>query len=79
MTPEARRNMLALPKEVVRRIDACIQALAENPRPARTVKLKGGGEYWRVRIGDYRIIYQIQDDRLLVIVIRIGHRRQVYR
>jgi mRNA interferase RelE/StbE len=79
MTAEARRNMLALPKDIVRRVDACILALAEKPRPPRTKKLKGTGDLWRVRVGDYRIVYQIEDDRLLIVVIRIGHRREVYR
>jgi mRNA interferase RelE/StbE len=79
LTPEARRNMLALPKDVVRRVDACILALAGKPRPPQTRKLKGEGDLWRVRVGDYRILYQIEDDRLVVIVIRIAHRREVYR
>ena len=79
MTAEARRNMLALPKEVVRRVDACILALAEKPRPPRTKKLKGAEDLWRVRMGDYRIIYQIEDGKLLIVVVRIGHRREVYR
>jgi len=79
MTPEARRNMVTLPRDVVRRVDACIRALADKPRPPRTKKLKGGGDFWRVRVGDYRIIYQVEDDRLLIIVVRIAHRREVYR
>ncbi len=79
MTASARRNMLALPKDVVRRIDACILALAEKPRPPRSAKLKGEVDLRRVRVGDYRIIYQIEHNRLLVIVIRVAHRRDVYR
>jgi len=79
MTVEARRNMLALPKDIVRRAHVCILALAEEPRPPKTKKLKGTGDQWRVRVGDYRIIYQIEDDRLLIVVIRIGHRREIYR
>jgi len=79
LTPEARRNMLALPKEVVRRVDACILALADKPRPPQTKKLKGEGGLWRVRVGDYRVVYRIEDERLVVVVIRVAHRRQVYR
>ena len=79
MTAEARRNVLALPRDVARRVDACILALAETPRPLRTRKLKGAVDLWRVRVGDYRIVYQIEDDRLLIVVVRIGHRREVYR
>lgn len=79
MTAEARRNMLALPRDILRRVDACILALAEKPRPPKTRKLAGLANLWRVRVGDYRIIYQIEDERLLIVVIRIGHRREVYR
>jgi mRNA interferase RelE/StbE len=79
MTPEARRNMLDLPRDMARRVHACILALAKTPRPSPTKKLRGPGQYWRVRVGDYRIIYQVEDDKLLVIVVRIGHRREVYR
>ncbi|MBE3068681.1 MAG: type II toxin-antitoxin system RelE/ParE family toxin [Planctomycetes bacterium] len=79
LTAEARRHMLAFPRGVARRVDACIRTLAETPRPPRTRKLKGAADLWRVRVGDYRVIYQIEDGRLLILVIRIGHRRDVYR
>jgi len=79
LTPEARRNMLGLPKDILRRVDACILALAEKPRSPKTRKLAGLANLWRVRAGDYRIIYQIEDDKLLIVVVRIGHRREVYR
>jgi mRNA interferase RelE/StbE len=79
MTPEARRNMLALPQDVARRVTVCILALAQSPRPPKTKKLKGTADLWRVRVGDYRVVYQIEDGRLLIVVIRIGHRREVYR
>lgn len=79
LTAEARRNLLALPRAVARRVDACILALAETPRPPRTRTLEGAADLWRVRVGDYCIIYQIEDGRLLILVIRIGHRRDVYR
>jgi len=51
----------------------------ENPRPPGATKLEGGGELYRIRSGDYRIIYQIRDDRLVVLVVIVGHRREVYR
>lgn len=79
LTSEARRNMLALPKDIVRRVDACILALGNTPRPPQTKKLKGEGGLWHVRVGDYRIVYRIEDERLVVIVIRVAHRREVYR
>jgi mRNA interferase RelE/StbE len=78
-TPEARRNLEALPKAGQRRLDARIIQLAANPRPPGVITLQGGQGLLRLRVGDYRIIYRIEDEVLLVIVIRIGHRREVYR
>jgi len=56
-----------------------IDALADGPRPAGAKKLKGGGELWRIRVGDYRIVYAVRDRILLVLVVRVAHRREVYR
>ncbi len=67
-----------LPKRDVARILACVGALAEDPRPPGCEKLSGQ-ERFRVRQSDYRIIYEIQDDVLTVIVVKVGHRREVYR
>lgn len=53
--------------------------LAENPRPPKATKLVGFRNRWRVRSGDYRILYEIHDDALTMLVIRVAHRRQVYR
>jgi mRNA interferase RelE/StbE len=64
---------------VLRRVDARILALAEEPRPPGVVKMQGAEGYYRLRIGDYRVVYAIEDDVLLVLVVRIGHRREVYR
>jgi mRNA interferase RelE/StbE len=61
------------------RVDRKVDALAENPRPAGAKKLKGSSELWRVRAGDYRVIYSIHDDVLLILVVKIGHRGDVYR
>jgi mRNA interferase RelE/StbE len=72
------KDLRALPKRDVARILACIQALVEDPRPPGCEKLSGQERY-RVRQGDYRIIYEIQDDVLTVIVVKVGHRREVYR
>ena len=57
---------------------ARLRALEANPRPTDVKKLKGRSA-WRVRVGDYRIIYEIHDRELVVIVVTIGHRREVYR
>jgi mRNA interferase RelE/StbE len=58
---------------------AKIELLASNPRPPGCAKLSGPSGLWRIRAGVYRIIYQIRDDRLLINVLRVGHRRDVYR
>ncbi len=56
-----------------------IDALATNPRPRGVQKLKGDEQFLRLRVGDYRLIYVVEDDRLLILVVKIGHRRDVYR
>ena len=60
------------------RVKAAIDGLAENPRPSSAVKLAGRDDY-RVRVGDHRIVYAVDDAERLVIVARIAHRREVYR
>jgi mRNA interferase RelE/StbE len=62
-----------------RRIVARIELLADEPRPPRAEKLAGLGDAWRVRQGDYRIVYTIDDSERVVTITRIGHRREVYR
>jgi mRNA interferase RelE/StbE len=74
----ARKALLDFPDSQARRIEAAIVELAAQPRPPGCVKL-AGSENWRIRVGDYRVIYEIRDDVLLVLVIEIGHRREVYR
>ena len=63
---------------VQRRIARRIDRLAEDPR-ADAVKLRGTDDVWRARVGDYRVLYAIEDQRLVVLVIKIAHRRDVYR
>lgn len=60
------------------RIIRVIQSLADQPRPLGVKKLSGR-DAWRIRVGDYRVIYEIHDNRLMVMVVVIGHRREVYR
>jgi mRNA interferase RelE/StbE len=67
-----------LPKDIRARVAEKLAARSANPRPPRSVKLTGEDAY-RIRVGDYRIIYTIEDDRLIVLVIDVGHRREVYR
>jgi mRNA interferase RelE/StbE len=75
----AQQQLSALGKRDQRRIARKIDALAENPRPRHARKLEGIEELYRVRSGDYRIIYQVRDEQLLVLVVRIRHRRDAYR
>jgi mRNA interferase RelE/StbE len=62
-----------------RRIARTIDALAHQPRPAGCVKIAGSQDAYRVRVGDYRIVYRILDQLITVCVVRIGHRKDVYR
>ncbi|MFH1738485.1 MAG: type II toxin-antitoxin system RelE/ParE family toxin [bacterium] len=78
-TRAARRSLTSLPEHILPRVDARILALSSNPRPHGVKKLKGPEGHYALRVGDYRVIYDIQDDRLVVIVIRIRHRRESYR
>jgi mRNA interferase RelE/StbE len=56
-----------------------IQALATDPRPSSITKLRGASNLYRIRHTDYRIIYQLNDDELIVLVVKVGHRREIYR
>jgi mRNA interferase RelE/StbE len=67
-----------LPDDVASRILDRLSALETTPRPADVKKLKGR-EAWRIRVGDYRVIYEIHDRILRIIVITVGHRRDIYR
>ncbi|HTQ49599.1 MAG TPA: type II toxin-antitoxin system RelE/ParE family toxin [Candidatus Acidoferrales bacterium] len=67
-----------LPDEIASRILARLSALETNPRSTAVKKLKGR-DAWRIRVGDYRVIYEIHDRILQIIVITVGHRREVYR
>jgi len=61
-----------LPKDVITRLDRAILALADDPRPPGCKKLVGRHDYWRIRVGDWRVVYTVQDDALLVLVIEIA-------
>jgi mRNA interferase RelE/StbE len=79
LKPAAVRDVKAIPERDRKRIKTRIDALAANPRPSGVKALQGGESYLRLRVGDYRIIYTVLDQMLLVVVIRIGNRREVYR
>jgi mRNA interferase RelE/StbE len=75
----ALKAIAALPRKDQLRVRAAIDLLADNPRPPGCVALAGEPHAYRVRTGDYRIVYEVFDDRLLVQVVRAGHRRDIYR
>lgn len=75
----AARELSKLDRGVQRRIARRIDRLATDPRGGGAVKLRGTDDVWRARVGDYRILYVIEDERLVVVVIRMGHRRDIYR
>ncbi len=76
--PSAGQEIEALPKQDRRRIVAKITSLSRDPRPPGCEKLSGHEQY-RLRQGNYRILYEIQDLHLIVVVVKVGHRRDVYR
>ena len=77
-TPLARRQIKKLPREVQKRIIERVEELASNPRPAGVKKLVSGENLYRVRVGEYRAIYQIRDRELIVVIVKVGHRREIY-
>jgi mRNA interferase RelE/StbE len=76
--PSARRELEDLSDSLIARLVPKIEALAANPRPSGCRKLRGYKDFWRIRVGDYRVVYIIDDDRKIVSVTRIAHRRDVY-
>ena len=73
------KTLLELPAEVVQNITKIIDSLVENPKPNGSKKLTGSASTYRIRSGDYRIIYSVFNTKLIVEVIKIGHRKDVYR
>ena len=74
----AKRDLTKLEGQVQDRLRLAFKVLSGNPRPPKSVKLKGRSGY-RVRVGDYRIIYEIFDKRVIILIVRIGHRREIYK
>ena len=76
--PSARKELENLSNNLIARLVPKIESLAANPRPSGCRKLRGYKDLWRIRVGDYRAVYIIDDDRKMVSVTRIAHRRDVY-
>jgi mRNA interferase RelE/StbE len=79
MDSRTRKTLDRLPGDMYGRVLRKLESLEQNPRPFGVEKLTGPEDLYRVRVGDWRIVYAIRDRELAVIVIRIGHRRDVYR
>ena len=78
LTSGAERELKKLSGQLMARIIPRLENLASNPRPSGCKKLRGGDDEWRIRVGDYRVVYTIDDAKLLVEVTRIRHRSEVY-
>jgi len=78
-TLAAAKTFSDLPKNVQERIAPKVNALAQNPHPPGSKKLVGMDDLFRIRIGDYRIVYQVKDEILFIIVVNVGNRKDVYR
>ena len=74
-----RRGLASLPKADTSRVDAAILGLATDRHPPGSKKLQGEIDLYRIRVGDYRIIYKVETERLVVLVVNIGNRRDIYR
>ena len=79
ISKKAIKALEKLDKPDKRRVMAGIDALATNPRPQQATPLVNRGAQWRLRIGNYRVIYEIKDNDLLILVIDLGHRSQIYK
>jgi mRNA interferase RelE/StbE len=78
LTASAEKELNKLSGQLIARIVPRFESLASNPRPPGCKKLQGGDREWRIRVGDYRVVYTIDDSKLLVEVTRIRHRSKVY-
>lgn len=76
--PAAEKELEALPKKIVGRITAKIDGLAEDPRPHGCLKLRGEENQYRIRVGAYRVVYEIHDEKLVVLVVRVRDRKDAY-
>jgi len=78
VTPRARKDLKALPAREKQRVAEQIDALRTDPRPTGHKKLKGREDFYRIRVGNYRVVYQVEDEVLLILIIRIGDRKEIY-
>ena len=79
ITRQAERRMKRLPKPFIKRLQLAIKSLGDDPRPVGYKKMVEYDDLYRIRVGDWRVIYAIEDDRLLVLIVTVGPRGSVYR
>jgi mRNA interferase RelE/StbE len=79
ITKTIQKQLDNLPNNIQERVYQKIAQLAEEPRPDGAVKLKGYDNEYRIRIGDYRLVYEIRDEQLIVLLVQCKHRRDVYK
>jgi len=79
LAPQARKDLDGFAGKLLFRFEGAILQLYDDPRPRNSKKLSGGGSRWRIKMGAYRILYEIDDARKIVKVYRIAHRKEVYR
>lgn len=79
ITSSAEKDMVKLPRPALQKVEVAIDKLSETPRPAGCKKLKGtNDDLWRIRVGDYRVIYSVQDKIEIIDIRRVRHRKDVY-
>jgi mRNA interferase RelE/StbE len=75
-----KKDLKSIQAQDIKRIKSAILELSNNPRPDGCIKLKGDKrDYYRIRVGNYRVIYAIEDEILLVLIVRVGHRQEIYK
>lgn len=77
--PSTKKDLKKITKSEIPKIIQAVEALTEEPRPNGSTKLSGSEFTYRIRIGNYRVIYEIHDDVVLIEVVKVGHRKDVYR
>jgi mRNA interferase RelE/StbE len=77
--PKPRKALEKLDQRSQARIFSAMKLLAANPRPSKAIQMVGFESLWRIRVGDFRVIYTVRDQELVILVVSIGHRKDVYR
>jgi len=78
-TASALKEFQTLDRQIQRRVTEKVKALCEDPFPSGVKELRGEVDHFRIRVGDYRIVYRMDGSRVVIVIVRIGHRREVYR